>query len=554
MFQQSRRHYRRPYERPFTYDEKNRVTILFGGLTERHNFLLRAAGRSLGYKVDFVPTPTKQDYQTGREYADNGMCSPLYFTLGSLINHLRRLQKENGLSPAEVIDQYVYVIAGSRGPCRFGMYEAQFRLALRNSGFDGFRILTFEQKKLNQPTQHSGLVFNGTVFLPLFVAVMLADILNEMANQWRPYEVIEGQTDLVLDEVTNRIAGFLEKPITPNKRTSLIAYVFSSFFPGASPEEMQKVIHVLIGRELHHLLRECAQHLNNRLQVDYLRPKPVCKITGEFWAQTTEGDGNFRMFSYLESLGAEVIVEPLTMWFLYLACLAWNRVYDEHGLPPCGILKRICSLPETFMKALRFRIAVTLVNFAYNRFRRALGDIALYQPDQFELQRMAEKYYNRKCKGGEGYLEIAKTIYYLQNRLAHLVISLKPFGCLPSTQSDGAQAAVLADYPDIHFLPIETSGEGDVNAHSRVQMALTDVKEKARREFQDCLQRWNLSLDEIRRYLETHPEWQRPLTKIPKYKGITGRGARFVTFVAKKMRVDLSYRLTTIKNKTECTE
>ena len=33
------------------------------------------------------------------------------------------------------------------------------------------------------------------------------------------------------------------------------------------------------------------------------------------------------------------------------------------------------------------------------------------------------------------------------------------------------------------FLPIETSGEGEVNAHSRVQMALGEAKAKAKLEF-----------------------------------------------------------------------
>ena len=52
------------------------------------------------------------------------------------------------------------------------------------------------------------------------------------------------------------------------------------------------------------------------------------------------------------------------------------------------------------------------------------------------------------------------------------VLSIGPFGCMPSTQSDGAQSAVVAHYKDMIDLPIETSGEGEVNAHSRVQMAL----------------------------------------------------------------------------------
>ena len=33
--------------------------------------------------------------------------------------------------------------------------------------------------------------------------------------------------------------------------------------------------------------------------LDRTRVKPIVKITGEFWAQTTEGDGNFNMFKFL---------------------------------------------------------------------------------------------------------------------------------------------------------------------------------------------------------------------------------------------------------------
>jgi predicted nucleotide-binding protein (sugar kinase/HSP70/actin superfamily) len=39
-------------------------------------------------------------------------------------------------------------------------------------------------------------------------------------------------------------------------------------------------------------------------------------------------------------------------------------------------------------------------------------------------------------RGGEGHLEVAKNLYYTRNRKSHMVLALKPFGCLPSMQSD----------------------------------------------------------------------------------------------------------------------
>jgi predicted nucleotide-binding protein (sugar kinase/HSP70/actin superfamily) len=61
-----------------------------------------------------------------------------------------------------------------------------------------------------------------------------------------------------------------------------------------------------------------------------------------------------------------------------------------------------------------------------------------------------------------------------------MVLALRPFGCMPSTQSDGVQSRVVNKFKDMIFLPIETSGEGGVNAHSRVQMALAEAQSKAR--------------------------------------------------------------------------
>jgi hypothetical protein len=112
---------------------------------------------------------------------------------------------------------------------------------------------------------------------------------------------------------------------------------------------------------------------------------------------------------------------------------------------------------------------------------------------------------------------------------------VKPFGCMPSTQSDGAQAAVVSQYRDMIFLPIETSGEGEINAHSRVQMALGEAKNKAKREFQEVLDRKGLTLEECRAYVDAHPEMKRPMYRVPHTKGVVGTAANFVLHIAERM-------------------
>jgi len=120
------------------------VTILFGGLTSKHEWLIKSVFQSAGYKVEVLPTPDVAGFQLGKEYGNNGQCNPTYFTVGHLIKYLQYLES-TGVPRQQIVDNYVFFTAGSCGPCRFGMYEAEYRLAVQNAGFDGFRVLLFQQ-------------------------------------------------------------------------------------------------------------------------------------------------------------------------------------------------------------------------------------------------------------------------------------------------------------------------------------------------------------------------------------------------------------------------
>jgi hypothetical protein len=92
------------------------------------------------------------------------------------------------------------------------------------------------------------------------------------------------------------------------------------------------------------------------------------------------------------------------------------------------------------------------------------------------------------------------------------------------------------------FLPIETSGEGEVNAHSRVQMALAEAKAKARAEFDGVLQQTGRSLEELREYVNEHSYLKHALYKVPHRKGIAGTAAQFALHVNDLMEKDGAYR------------
>src|SRR5918995_7224748 len=129
-------HFKKPVERAFKAEERERVTILFGGLTWKHEKLIQSVFQGAGYKCVMVPTADVPAFQAGKEYGNNGQCNPTYFTVGNLVRHLQKLES-TGLTKDEIMDKYVFFTAGSCGPCRFGMYEAEYRYALQNAGFEG---------------------------------------------------------------------------------------------------------------------------------------------------------------------------------------------------------------------------------------------------------------------------------------------------------------------------------------------------------------------------------------------------------------------------------
>ncbi|MFY9727005.1 MAG: hypothetical protein WAJ87_16020 [Bryobacteraceae bacterium] len=531
-------HFKRPVERPFTKNERAFTTLLFGGLTWKHEKLVHGALEGLGYKARPVPTPNVRAFQLGKEYGNNGQCNPTYFTVGNLVQYLQTLE-EQGMSKQEIIDKHVFFTAGACGPCRFGMYEAEYRLALRNAGFDGFRVLLFQQSGgLSQSDAEAGLEMNLDFFLGILNALNCGDVMNEVAYAIRPYEIEAGETDKVLDESMEYL-----HEVFKTKRPWRLNGNMSRYLGGFSDtaEYLGKFVNQIKGDDYLPALEHCRDRFD-AIEIDRLRVKPIVKITGEFWAQTTEGDGNFNMFRFLQREGAQVLVEPIGTWIMYMIHQVVQKYKDLKGLEEGAVLPPLWKLGTRAKIEIGFRQKVAKLKLAeaifkneYHKIVEALGGIAHHLADQYELQRIGHPFYNSRAGGGEGHLEVAKNIYYSNKDLAHMVLSLKPFGCMPSTQSDGAQSAVVSNYKDMIYLPIETSGEGEINAHSRVQMALGEAKNKAKKEFAEALERTGLTLDACRAWVDQHPETRRPTYHVPHTKGVVGQAANFVHHIAQQM-------------------
>jgi predicted nucleotide-binding protein (sugar kinase/HSP70/actin superfamily) len=490
--------YRAYKPQPFTRAERDTVTILFGNLHWRAERVMQGAMENLGYRAQIMPTATREDLLTGREVADIGQCCPTSFTTGNLVNVLRR--EAQRMSPEDVSKNFVYLTAGSCGACRFGQYHQSYELALRNAGMRSFRMFLLGQEGLDQgAAAGGGLDLNLPFTLGAAWSVVVADVVQDLEYQIRPYEKKPGETARAArDGVEILYQALLQRPRRGQKWGSLAWHLATPYFVNA--------------------MREVRQRFDE-VEVDRLRVKPKVKITGEFYLQTVEGDPNYNIHRWLEAEGAEVYPAVITVWFDYLMRMAAQEFEDHIGIDR-----------GAYLKAKGIHAAQGLLRWTYARLRRALNSVPHELPHQSELRDLAKPYYHSRLNGGEGDMLVGKALWAHQKKKAHMICELSPYSCMPNTMSIGAMAAVTGKHPDLLYAPLEIKGDAEVHALSRCQMILTEAKKRAQDEYEGVLARIGYTSDRLRER-ET-AEMRRATYRVPHY-GAAGTAANYAMHLAR---------------------
>jgi predicted nucleotide-binding protein (sugar kinase/HSP70/actin superfamily) len=497
-------HWRDDNPTTFTGKQRAHTTVLISGLTMSHDLFLQGALRGIGYKVKAIDCPDNSALTFGKEFGNRGQCNPTYFTVGNLVKYLVWLRDEQKVPTQEIVDNYVFVTAGACGPCRFGTYVTEYRKALRDSGFEGFRVLLFQQQGgLKQATgDEQGLLMNPTFFIALLKAILIGDVLNMIGYRIRPYEVVPGSTHQALEASKKLIHDAFADPKAKSLFWALV---------------------------------QTRRNLMN-VKVDRTIIKPKVSIIGEFWAMTTEGDGNYGLQKFLESEGAECDIQPVTAWILFMI---WEQTWDTQqrmvlrgedksrkGLVGVNVRKKLLMLwvAKHFMKGAFYTLGTLM----------GLHDVHLSDMD--DVATAAAPFYNNHLRGGEGHMEVGKLILNIAKKKATMTLSVKPFGCMPSAGvSDGVQSIITEKYPQGIFCPIETNGDGAVNVYSRVQMMLFKARLAAKEEYAATLKQYGITVEELKQYLATQ-RWRGSSLFYPKHGDAASMAANVVMHVADDLK------------------
>jgi len=440
----------------FTANQRASTTVLFSGLTAIQDLFIQSAFRGVGFNMRALDVPDNDSLQAGREYGNRGQCNPTYFMVGNLVKHLLDIHSQ-GMSKDDIVQKYLFVNIGSCGPCRYGTYVTEYRKALRDAGFEGFRVILFDQTSgIDQASgEKPGFEFGAQFFANMTRAILAGDVLNALIYRIRPYEVEAGATDKAAEKCKRYIMESLE---------------------------------------------------NNRGYLKALR-KSRAELAS---VKVDKSQGNYRLQRFLESEGAEVEVQPVAAWIQYLL---WGARYDTteraklSGTDKAGEGGSRFSLEgvNVAKRLLLIKLAEKAIPLAFKFVARVMGLKHYKLADMDDVANVSHDYYDNNLRGGEGHMEVGKLILNVSKKKADMTVSVKPFGCMPSSGvSDGVQSIITEKYPEAIFIPIETTGDGAVNVYSRLQMQLFKAKQVVENEMEQILKQHNVTAQQYQNALTSH--------------------------------------------------
>jgi predicted nucleotide-binding protein (sugar kinase/HSP70/actin superfamily) len=407
----------------------NSRTLLVGGLSSTHDALVAAALRGRGIAAEPVGTADQGSLAIGRKLLARGHCNPTYYLSGALVERLRR-----SAAPG----RYAYLTIGSCGPCRFATYAAEHRRALAAAGFSEVPVVVVDQLRPTATVELGsvGVTLDGRLISDLARAAVVGDVLVR-AGCWHRARTGEAvAVDRALAKALGDATSALEEGHSPTPALTMLGDTLGAL--GGAPE----------------------------------KPRLRLRLTGEFFAATTDGHGSYGLVRWLEGRGAAVEPPAVVEWLCYLA---WQLRRDtERRLPlyrpdsgPRGLAGR--DGPRVVRHA---RGAERALCALYGRYAAAVG-VGWPLLDMDDLAVLAAPHYLPDLRAGMGHLEVATFLAMNRDRRADLVVSIKPFGCLPSSAVSDAVLAVLARQArHCGFVAVETTGDAEATVESRLELAL----------------------------------------------------------------------------------
>ena len=409
----------------FTKEMKKEYTILMPQMLPIHFGMFQKMLQLEGYNVVQLNNEGQAVVDEGLKYVHNDTCYPALLVIGQFLDAI----KHGGYDPHKV----ALFITQTGGGCRASNYIHLLRKALEKAGMGYIPVISISFGLEKNPGFHLTI----PLLRRLIYAMMYGDLIMNVANQVRPYEVNVGETDALVETWKNRLIDRFQQG------------------KGMSRKQMQAGF------------KEICDAFK-AVPVENFGSKVRVGVVGEIYVKFSSL-GNNQLEKFLLSEGAEPVVPGLTDFLIFKI---FNREVDVNIYGGKWIKKKVCQIFKGYVEQCQRDMIDALNNSHYFK-----------APGTFEdLHRLVHGYLGEGCKMGEGWLLTAEMLELIHSGTPNIVCA-QPFGCLPNhIVGTGMVRRLKDDYPDSNIVAIDYDPSATkINQENRIKLMLANGKAMAKR-------------------------------------------------------------------------
>lgn len=410
----------------FTEEMKKEYTLLVPQMLPIHFSMMVELLRKEGFNAVMLNTHHRGIVDEGLKYVHNDTCFPALLVIGQLIDAV----KNGGYDPHKV----ALVITQTGGGCRASNYIHLLRKALEKADMAYIPVISVNLSGLEK---NPGFKLSLSFLRKAVFAMMYGDIIMNVANQVRPYEVTPGDTDRAVDDCIRWLIAEMDsgKGLSYKSMCQNFRRICDQF--KAIPVTDESKVRVGVVGEI------------------YVKFSPL---------------GNNNLEAFLLSEGAEPVVPGLTDFIIFKI---HNRIADIDLYGGKWIKKKVCILFKRYVEKCQAAMIDALKGSG--RFRA---------PGTFEdLHRLIQGYLGDGNKMGEGWLLTAEMLELIHSGVPNIVCT-QPFGCLPNhIVGKGMIRRLKDDYPYSNIVAIDYDPSAtQINQENRIKLMLANAKALAKQE------------------------------------------------------------------------
>lgn len=404
----------------FTPEMKETHTILFPNMITIHFQLLKNILSSFGYKAELLKNTSVTVVEEGLRYVHNDTCYPALLTIGQMIDALKRGGYDT--------DHVALAITQTGGGCRASNYIFLLRKALRDAGFNNIPVISLN---LSGMEKNSGFKITVSMIGRMISAMTYGDMLMLLSNQTRPYEIIKGSSDKLVDRWVDDLS-----------------YQFAHGN----------------GYQLSQIEDNLQRIVEDFDRIDLQTTKKIkVGIVGEIYAKYSPLANN-HLEEFLHGQDCEVMVPGIMQFLLYAVDMPSQDILMYGGNP----------IKQKIYKALS-----SYLTLYENMLLKALQNHKYTIPSSYQhLKEIVKPFISTGCKMGEGFLLTAEMVELTTNGYENIVCA-QPFGCLPNHIVGKAMMHKIRKvYPYSNIVAIDyDASAAKVNQENRIKLMLSIAKE-----------------------------------------------------------------------------